>query len=422
MTASSITADELQHSMRAVQTNEFIDRHDINRLRGRDILCFSHDWAGDPLSKTHLMRLLARNNRVLWVNSIGYRAPSASRSDLRRAVQKLIATAQPVHEAEPNIFVFNPLTIPAYGLPWIRAFNEHFLTFQIRRAMRKLDFTRPINWVFNPAAGIIAGRLGEESLIYHCVDEYTAFSGVASAALTELEQRLLERADLVVVSAEPLRETKAQHNPRTALVRHGVDYAHFRAAVDARTRVPDDLARLPRPIIGYFGLLAVDWVDVELLARIAERFPHGSLVLIGKVTTDLSKLETLPNVHFFGRMPYNTLPAYCKGFDVGIVPFPISPVTLNANPLKVREYLAAGLPVVSTDIPEVRVLRECRVASDHDGFLRQIAAALIDPCSREQRSATMAQHGWDARLREIEAHFAQCQDVQTRSASITQAI
>src|SRR2546429_5696497 len=85
------------------------------QLRGRDILCFSHDWTGDPLSKTHLMRLLARDNRILWVNSIGYRAPTLSRTDLSRAFKKLSAAAQPVREVEPNLFVLNPLPVPAYG-------------------------------------------------------------------------------------------------------------------------------------------------------------------------------------------------------------------------------------------------------------------------------------------------------------------
>src|SRR5579871_1587892 len=144
-------------------------------LRGRDIVCFSHDWSGDPLSKTHLMRLLARDNRVLWVNSIGYRAPTASRADASRAIRKLRAALRPIGNPEPNIYVLNPLAVPAYGVPAVRAFNKVFLQAQVRRAMRRLGFRRPINWVFNPAAAVIARRIGEETLIYHCVDEYTAF-------------------------------------------------------------------------------------------------------------------------------------------------------------------------------------------------------------------------------------------------------
>src|SRR5262249_14916606 len=135
-------------------------------LRGRDMLCFSHDWSGDPLSKTHLMRLLARENRILWVNSIGYRAPSVSRRDIGRIFRKLTAALRPMTEPIPNLHVLNPLVVPAYGIPAIRALNTWLLRLQVKRAMRRLRFKRPINWVFNPAASLVAGSLGEETLVY----------------------------------------------------------------------------------------------------------------------------------------------------------------------------------------------------------------------------------------------------------------
>jgi len=366
----------------------------------------SHDWTGDPLSKTHLMRLLARENRILWVNSIGYRTPTASRADIKRAFKKLTAVVKPIHQPEPNIFVMNPLAVPAYGLPSIRALNRHLLRWQIRQAMRRLRFRRPINWTFNPAAAVVAGALGEELLIYHCVDEYTAFSGVAVRGLAELEARLLSRADLVIVSADRLLHSKAKLNPHTALVRHGVDHRHFSAALDPRTVVPPEVARLPRPIIGFFGLIA-DWVDVDLMAHVAREFPHGSMVILGKVATDVSVLRRLPNVHLLGRKPYADLPAYCKAFDVALNPFRINELTLNANPLKVREYLAAGVPVVSTPIPEVEVLGLCRIAADRDAFVREIHATLRPGDSRQQRSEAVWHESWEARLGEIHKLLAE---------------
>jgi glycosyltransferase involved in cell wall biosynthesis len=369
------------------------------------MLCFSHDWNGDPLSKTHLMRLLARDNRILWVNSIGYRAPTASTADLGRAFKKLSAALAPLAQPEPNLFVLNPIAVPAYGVPAVRAFNRLFLRHQIRRAMRKLGFKNPINWVFNPAAALVAGSLGEDLLIYYCVDEYTAFSGVASSALAEMEEGLLARADLVIVSADRLRESKGRLNPHTVVVRHGVNYRHFRRALAPETEVPEEIARLPRPVLGYFGLMAADWIDVDLLVHVARRFAHGSLVLLGKVTTDLSALTSLPNVHLLGRKPYESLPAYCKGFDVGLVPFPVTEVTLNSNPLKAREYLAAGLPVVSTPIPEVEILGQCRIGHGPEDFVRQIEEALREPGPTAERSDTMRDHSWEARLEEIRGHL-----------------
>src|SRR5688500_12836144 len=143
-------------------------------LRGRDILCFSHDWTGDPLSKTHLMRVLARDNRILWINAIANRMPTTSGKDLSRIYKKLKSFTEPIREVEKNIFVLNPFAIPAYGSRSIVAFNRKFLIRQVKGAMRKLGMKNVINMVFNPAAGMIAGHLGEAEQIYYCVDEYTA--------------------------------------------------------------------------------------------------------------------------------------------------------------------------------------------------------------------------------------------------------
>jgi glycosyltransferase involved in cell wall biosynthesis len=351
------------------------------------------------------MRILARDNRVLWVNSIGYRTPTVSKADVTRAFKKLKAATTPLSEPERNIFVLNPLAIPVYGRPRIRDLNRQLLRFQVKRAMRKLGFRRPINFIFNPAAAVVAGALGEDQIIYYCVDEYTAFSGVSSGSLAELEQQVMRRADLVIVSADLLYQSKVPFNPRTVIVRHGVDFDHFRKALDPQTIVPAEIARLPRPVIGFFGLIA-DWVDLELMAHVAKKFPQGAMVLLGKATTDTNVLEQVPNIHLLGRKPYEALPSYCKGFDVALMPFRINELTLNANPLKVREYLAAGLPVVSTPIPEVEVLGLCRIAGNPDAFVREVQSALADPGPSEQRSRAVRSESWESKVDEIRGHLA----------------
>jgi len=209
-----------------------------------------------------------------------------------------------------------------------------------------------------------------------------------------------------VVSAEKLFESKKHFNPNTFVIRHGTDWRHFRTALGPDLPIPVDIVDLPRPIIGFHGLLA-DWVDYELIKKVAERFKNGSVVLIGKVAVDAEQkikvLDDVPNVHFLGRKPYAELPAYCKAFDVAINPFEINELTLAANPLKVREYLAAGLPVVSTDIPEVRVLDDCLVGTDHDDFIRKIEQALVNPKSRNEVSDAVAHEGWEAKVEELRA-------------------
>jgi glycosyltransferase involved in cell wall biosynthesis len=350
------------------------------------------------------MRLLARDNRVLWVNSIGYRAPTVSKADLSRAFKKVKAVFNRLKEVERNIFVLNPL-----ALPWqnrlAKAVNRKLLAFQVRSAMRKLGFEHVINWIFNPAAAIVARAFSEDLLIYHCVDEYTAFSGVATESLARMETDLLNQSDIVIVSAEKLLESKAAVNPKTVMVRHGVDFEHFRRALDPKTQVPTEVANLPKPVIGFYGLIA-DWVDVDLMAKVARHFSHGSMVVLGKATTDVSELSSIPNVHMLGRKPYAELPAYCKAFDVALNPFRINRLTLNANPLKVREYMAAGLPVVATAIPEVECLGGCRIGHDDQEFISQIEEALKSPGPGTERSEAVRQESWAARLDEIRGHLA----------------
>lgn len=372
-------------------------------LIGRDILCFSHDWTGDPLSKTHLMRVLSRENRILWINAIANRMPTTSTKDFSRIVNKLTSFTAPIKEVEPNIFVLNPLAIPAYGNKTVVSLNRKFLISQVKKAMRKLEFRSPLNMIFNPAAGMIAGQVGESGLIYYCVDEYTAFTGV-SEGLRAIEEDLFRRADLVIVSAEKLYTDKKKYNENTFIIRHGTDWKHFRRALDEATEIPPELANLPRPIIGFHGLLA-DWVDFGLIKKTAEHFKNGSVVLIGKTAVDAEEkikvLDGIANIHRLGRKPYADLPAYCKGFDVALNPFAINDLTLAANPLKVREYLAAGLQVVSTDIPEVRILENCLVGKNHDDFIAKIEYALAHRKPREEISDAVRAESWEAKVDEL---------------------
>lgn len=378
-------------------------------LRGRDLVVFSNDWDGDPLSKVHIMRILARDNRVLWVNSIGNRAPKANAHDLQRIWKKLSSFTEGIREVEPNLFVLAPLAIPFYGSETVRATNRQLLRLQVLRAMRRLRFTRPISWSFLPASAPVSGTLGEEFVVYHCVDEFSAFSDTNGRHIAELEERLLRRADLVITSAERLRENKAKVNPRTVLVRHGVDFQHFVKACDPATEIPEDIAKLPRPIIGFFGLMA-DWVDQEAIIAAAKAHPEGSVVIIGKVAPDcdVSAMEAVPNIHFLGRKPYASLPGYSRAFDVALMPFTVNELTLNANPLKVREYLAAGLPVVSTDIPEVRKVGLCKIATSTEDFVRKVDECLSEGTGPSRERAERIFHeSWDARVEEIRTHVGE---------------
>jgi glycosyltransferase involved in cell wall biosynthesis len=377
-------------------------------LEGASIICFAHDWGGDPTSKTHIMRILARKNRVLWVNSIGMRRPAASGRDLRRVLDKLAKGFQPCLEVEPNLYVANPLVVPLPGWGLADRLNAGILAGSLRRLCVQHGLQDPILWSFLPNVGRLLGRLGERLAIYHCVDEYSAFKGVSRETIARMERDLVRRSDLVLTSSEKLCSDRIAINPNTRFVTHGVDVGHFGRALDQGVEVPADLRDLSHPVIGFFGLLA-DWVDLDLVRAMALARSRWSFVLVGKQTTGLSAVRGLPNVHLLGQKPYTLLPAYCRGFDVGIIPFRTSDLTLRANPLKLREYLAAGLPVVSTPLPEVaRYGPLVHLAEGAPAFIQAIAAALGErsPALDRTRSSAMESESWEARVAEIERHIA----------------
>lgn len=374
-------------------------------IQGQDIICFSNDWDGDPLSKKHIMQRLARNNRVLWVNSIGNRNPTASVHDFKRILTKLRQFIRGARQVQQGIHVFSPIVVPFHGNVAARWINRKALRWSIQRACRKLGFRDPITWTFVPASAEVVGTLGERKLIYHCVDEFSEFTGTDKAAILQLERRLMEKSDYVIVSSDLLYENKRCHNPDTFLVTHGVDVAHFRRACDKALAVPPEIARLPHPVIGFFGLIA-DWVDLPLIARMARARPHWSFALIGKIQlgTDTSSIDKLSNVHVFGQKPYDALPAFAKGFDVAILPFVMNELTLAANPLKLREYLAAGLPVVATAIPEADKLKHIlHVARNEDQFLEEIQQ-IVDSGNTGPRlsvSEEMDSESWDEKVEQL---------------------
>src|SRR5262249_19461529 len=146
-------------------------------IEGNDIVCFSNDWEADPLSKKHIILRLAKKNRVLWVNGIGNRNPTVSTRDVKRIFRKLGQFWQGCRLVAPNIHVFTPIVIPFHGSTFARWINRRFYRWSIQRACRKLRFENPVTWTYAPSCADVAGTLGERFIVYHCVDEFSKFTG-----------------------------------------------------------------------------------------------------------------------------------------------------------------------------------------------------------------------------------------------------
>jgi glycosyltransferase involved in cell wall biosynthesis len=288
----------------------------------------------------------------------------------------------------------------------------------ITRAMGTLGMENPILWLCRPWQADVVGRYDESLLLYHVVDEYAVYEGEFTAQLgserrhvvERWDRRLMEQADLVIVTAPALLKAKKSLNPNTHLVRNGANVTAFRDAMSGE--VPDDMAGIPRPIIGCAGAIN-EKIDLELLRDIAQARPDWSLALIGPVTQrffreQLQWLES-PNVFFLGSKPVDELPRYVTSCDVCLMPYKINEWTRHIDPLKLYEYLAAGRPIVSSAIPSATDFGPpLRIAHDARGFVREIEVALAE-ASMEQslRFAALAErHDWDSRAEQVSSHIS----------------
>lgn len=373
----------------------------FKELAGTGIVYFGNEWfAENRTSSHHIARRLPAYCPVLYVDSPGLRAPRASGRDIRRLYRKVRqAMSRPI-EVSPGLWHCTVPQIPFRRLPGINAFNHWFGRWAVRRAIKAVGFNRMISWFVVPHPGFLAGRLGEDFIVYYCIDDYAAHPGVNREATFAADATLARRANQVFVASPALLEGKRAQNLNTAFSPHGVDFDLFKRASDPATPVPETAARLRRPVIGFFGLMG-DWIDVELLEYLGRERSDWTFLIVGHVSTDARRITLLPNFVFVGPQPYESLPGWASVFDVAVMPYRMNQQVRNANPLKLREYLATGKPVVSVPTPEVeRFASHVRIAASPIEFLAAVEQALQDTDAdrRGARMASVQSMSWDARV------------------------
>ena len=370
-------------------------------MKGQNIICFAKDWSEDPTSNNQVMLVLAKENRVLWLNSIAMRRPTlTSGRDLVKIWQKVKSFFRGAEQSARNLWVVTPIVLPFPHNRLATAINRHILRATIGYYRRKLGMREFQLWTFLPNAVEYIGKLGESLVVYYCIDEWSNFTYLNGQKMAAMERQLMQRADTCFMTSHSLLEAKKDINPNTFLAPHGVDHEHFARALASTTVAPAEIATLPHPIIGFFGLIH-EWIDLRLVAKIARMHLDWSIVLIGKSVVDVGALKPFPNIHLLGRRAYEALPGYCRAFDVAIIPFEVNELTRNVNPIKLREYLSAGLPVVSTNLPEVEFYNDqVYVARGHDEFVSKVEQAIREDSvkARQQRSDSMQGETWKARV------------------------
>lgn len=316
------------------------------------------------------------------------------------------------------------VTILEVHLPAARWSDGAFIDAERRRVLRDRlagefagRYDGAILWFNDPmAVTAYAGHLGECMIVYDCMDELTQFDG-APPEMVARERELIRLADVIFCGGRKMRDKRLPQNPNTHFHGTGVDCVHFGSARSTELATDPEIAALPGPVLGYFGVLD-ERIDYALVAALADAFPEGSIALVGPVAkVDPHALPRRPNLHWLGGRPYARLPAITKGFAACLMPFARNASTEFINPTKALEYMAAGRPVISTALDEVRTnfSTVARVAHTHAQFIhfcRQEAAAPSQV--RLRRGLKLAaENTWEAITTKLADHIS---DVLTATA------
>jgi glycosyltransferase involved in cell wall biosynthesis len=380
------------------------------RIQGRDIVCVGFaDWDTELwTNQHHLMSRLARENRVLFVESLGLRRPQLAGRDLARIGRRLRRGLGPPRAVD-GLHVLSPLVLPLHHSRIARALNRRLLPVLVRRAARRLGLHRPILWAYVPQAEALIDALDPSLVVYHCVDDIAAQSRIDAASFRAAETRFATRADLVLASAPALAERLRTISNNVLDAPNVADTELFSRALSPGRSDPE-IAALPAPRIVFTGAIVAVKLDLPLLAELARLRPAWSFALVGPVgpgepRVDLSAIAAEPNIHLLGPRAYEELPDVLRAADAGLIPYARNALTDSIFPMKVYEYLAAGLPVVATALPALVGVADVATAPDAQGIaeLLDVALADKDPDRRAERSRAAASHSWERRLEEIAA-------------------
>jgi glycosyltransferase involved in cell wall biosynthesis len=368
------------------------------------LVCFAGNdwWVHNPLTEKQWTRYLVRQGwTVLFVNSIGVGFPAKGSPYIFRRLRNKLRSLLYWLRRDEGVWVLTPVLLPLWSVGWIRHMNVFLITLQVRFAMKRAGMSPGVFWAGLPTAGLLRRHIPHRHCVYYVQDDYPSYSSFDHQMFMRIHEdheELLRAADVVICASIGLAEREAQYAQRVEYIPQGVNPVFLDADLDDQTEVPELLRGIPRPIIGYWGSLEA-LHDRDLVLALARRHPEWSFVFFGRKMTDVSELEALPNVHYPGFLPIEEIPRYGVHFDVGFISFKQTDYTMYGCPIKYREYLALGLPVVAPYIIEVERAYEGEglTARTLDEFSARFREAMESdsPQRRRHRRALVEKETWD---------------------------
>lgn len=378
-------------------------------LKDENIIVFCHtDWRIGPMSPQHISLNLAEENRVLFIETFGSRYPTLEREHIKRVTERFIKwliglKKQSFRQGE--LCIYSPIALMINQRPFLSIGRFIYLII-LKRLIKRLHMENPILLFYIPPPVGVLEKLRKKAVIYYCVDEWLTFLGGKNKIFIDSEMKLMQNADLVLVSNKLLYETKKAYARRIYRMHHGVDYDHFSKEFAKEAPLPQDVKNIPRPIIAIIGAFT-DWMDLDLIKLIAQRHKEWSIISIGLVESnvDISSLVDIGNIYFLGQKKYSDLPDYYRVIDAFIIPFLLTEHIKSCSPTRLYEHLSSGKPIIATDFAAVHEIGEglIYIASSREGFVKRVETALseTDTSLVERRKKMAKENTWKSRAEEI---------------------
>jgi len=366
-------------------------------------IVFGEDWQSHPSSTQHLFKQLSKQHQVIWINSIGMRKPTFRLIDVKRVFNKLKSlflskrtgsNAKTTNTSQNINLTSHTLAV----LPWhdnviVRLFNKWIFN---RKGF--IDDEPIVYWLSVPTAISLISPREQDKVIYYCGDDFSALAGVDHKMVAPFESDLIEKADTIYVVSEFLANKMPKS--KVKMLSHGVDLELF----TTQTTKAVELEQICKPIIGFYGSLNA-WLDKALLLKLAKERPEYQLVLIGHLVEDFSDLLKLDNVTHIPAVEHDRLASFSQHWQVSILPFVDNEQIRACDPLKLKEYIATGTPIVTTRFAAVNPYQETiLIADNHQGFIERLDYAVSLSKSnnlnwRANQSQQASDHSWQAKAK-----------------------